>query len=117
MPVDITIDVRETVLPHFEKALQAEGERPYYRAAMFYFENDLGIDRAAELMAQAVEARPDSFPLLYRHALILEAKGDIAGAVAAAEKSKELTAKVEGAELREEYLRLNDALLSRLRNR
>lgn len=114
VPVELTIDVRETVLPLFEKALQADEDRPYFQAAMFYFGNDLGIDRAAELMAKALEARPDSFPLIYRYALILEKKGDTEGARAAAERSKKIAAELPGEELREEYLRLNDAILDRL---
>ncbi len=114
VPVPIDIDVRETVLPLFEEALAADGDRPYFRAAMFYFENDLDIDRAAELMAKALEARPDSFPMLYRYALILEKKGDVKGARDAAERSKKIAAELPGEELREEYLRLNDMILGRL---
>lgn len=115
VPVEIGIDVRQTVLPHFEEALKGEGDRPYYRAAMFFFENDLDIDRAVELMQKALEARPDSFPMLYRLALMLEKKGDTAGAIAAVERSLESTAKIEGEELRDEYTRLNNTLLERLR--
>lgn len=115
VPVPITIDVSQTVVPHMEEALKSADEPPYFRAAMFLFENNLDIDRAAELMAKSVEARPDSFPLLYRYALILEKKGDREGAIAAAERSLKATAEVPGDELRHEYLRLNRAVLDRLR--
>jgi hypothetical protein len=51
--------------------------------------------------------------MLYRLALILERKGDIAGAKAAAEQSLSGTATV-GEELKAEYTRLNTDLLKRL---
>ncbi len=114
VPVDITIDVRETVLPQLEAALKAEGDRPYYRAAMFFFENDVDVNRAAELMAKALESRPNSFPMLYRYSLILERKGDREGAIAAAERSMKSAAETPGTELREEYDRLNRVVLNRL---
>lgn len=114
VPVRLAVDVRTTVVPQLEAALQAEGRRPYFRAAMFYFENDLDLDRAAELMALALEGNPGHVGLLHRQALILEKKGDRAGALAAAERSLAAAAAA-GDELRAEYTRLNAALLERLR--
>jgi Protein of unknown function (DUF2911) len=114
VPVQIEIDVRATAVPQLEAALQVEGRRPYFLAAMFYFENDLDIDRAAALMALAVDANPTHIGMLYRQALILERKGDRAGAIAAAESSLAGAASA-AEELRAEYTRLNTALLDRLR--
>lgn len=115
VPVRITVDVRATVVPRLEAALRGEGRKPYFQAAMFYFENDLDLDRAAELMALALQASPDHIGMLYRQALILEKKGDTAGAIAVAEHSLAGARQEKGAELREEYIRLNTALLGRLR--
>ncbi len=115
VPVPISIDVKATVVPQLEAALRAEGRRPYFQAAMFYFENDLDIDRAAELIALALEANPGHIGMLYRQALILERKGDRQGAITAAESSLK-GASAAAAPLREEYLRLNTALLTRLRS-
>jgi hypothetical protein len=115
VPVRIAIDIEATVVPQLEAALQAEGRRPYFLAAMFYFENDLDIERAAELMALAVEANPTHIGMLYRQALILERKGDLPGAIAAAERSLSGAASA-SRELRDEYTRLNTALLARLRS-
>jgi len=114
VPVPIAIDVRATVVPKLEAALKADGRKPYFLAAMFYFENNLDIDRAAELMELAVRANPRHIGMLYRQALILERKGDRAGAIAAAERSFK-GAQTSGAQLKEEYTRLNTALLDRLR--
>ncbi len=112
--IPLAIDVETTVVPRLEAALRgSEGRKLYFRAAMFYFENDLDLDRAAELMALAVEGAPEHLGMLYRQALILERKGDVEGAIAAAEKSLDL-ARESGQELRDEYIRLNGAVLKRL---
>lgn len=113
IPVKIKIDLKTTVLPELEALLQSDGRRPYFLAAMFYYENNLGIDRAAELMALAINDNPGHIGMLYRQALILERKGDIAGAKAAAEQSLSGTVAV-GPELQAEYTRLNNDLLARL---
>ena len=52
--------------------------------------------------------------MLYRQGLILAKKGDKAGALAAAQKSKELASDQSG-ELKEEYYRLNNALIASLK--
>ncbi len=114
LPIQIDIDVRTTAVPRIEAALQVPGRRPYFAAAMFYFENDLDIDRAAELIAQAIAESPDHLGMLYRQALILAKKGDRVGATAAAEKSL-AGAAASSPQLREEYRRLNTALLEKLR--
>lgn len=112
--LQIEIDLQKTVIPQLEDALRSEGRRPYFLAAMFYFENNIDINRAAELMTAAVEQNPNHLGMLYRLALILERKGDITGAIAAAEKSQAEATKA-NPELRDEYTRLNTALLARLR--
>lgn len=114
VPVRLEIDVAATAVPQVEAALQAEGRKPYFAAAMFYFENDLDIGRAAELMALAVAQSPDHIGMLHRQALILARKGDREGAIAAAEKSLAV-AESAAPQLREEYRRLNGALLEKLR--
>jgi hypothetical protein len=115
VPVRLEIDVRATVVPRLEEALQAEGRRPYFQAAMFYFENGLDLTRAAELMNLALEQSQGHIGMLYRLGLILERKGDVAGAIAAAEASLAGAASA-APELKQEYTRLNGALLDRLRS-
>ena len=113
VPLRIEIDLQKTVVPQIEAALASAERKPYFRAAMFYYENDLDIDRAAELMQKALEANPDHIGMRYRQALILEKKGDFAGARQAAELS--LAGAMEaGPELKREYTRLNTLLLERL---
>jgi len=112
--VRIEVDVVGQMVPKIQAAMAADGRKPYFLAAMFYFENDLDLDQAAAWMRAALAEQPGHIGMLHRLALILAKKGDIAGAIAAATESLE-GAKKSGRELREEYTRLNTALLSRLR--
>jgi hypothetical protein len=80
---------------------------------MFYFENGLDLEKAAEWIGAAVTEAPDHIGMLHRQALILEKKGDRAGALAAAQKSLDGAARAP-AELRAEDTRLNTALIERL---
>jgi len=112
--IPLSIDLKATVLPKLEESVSQRENRPYFRAAMFYFENDLDINRAAELMALAIKDNPSHLGMLYRQALILEKKGDIAEAIAASEKSL-AEAKKASKELSEEYIKLNTELLKRLK--
>ena len=116
VPIHITINIENTVVPLIEAELAKDGNKPYFRAAMFYFENNLDINRAAELMKKALEQTPDHIGMLYRLALILERQGDIEGAIDAAQRSLELSSKA-NRELLEEYTKLNTAILTRLTNR
>ena len=116
VPVAIGVDVVAQVVPKIRAAMQSEGRKPYFLAAMFYFENDLDLDQAAAWMAAALAGQPDHIGMLYRQALILEKKGDIAGALAAAERSL-AGAETSPRELREEYIRLNTPLIARLRKK
>ncbi len=114
VPIQIDIDLKKTVLPALEASLKTGERKPYFRAAMFYFENDLDINRAAELMSLAIKENPKHLGMLYRQALILERQGDKKGAVEASERSlKEAQSAAE--ELRKEYVKLNTELLGRLR--
>ena len=114
VPIQLSVDLKTTVLPQLEESLTKEGRRPYFRAAMFYFENDLDINRAAELMQLAIDENPNHLGMLYRQALILEKKGDKTGAIAASEKSLAEAQKA-SKELKEEYTKLNTILLARLK--
>ena len=113
VPVRIGVDVVAQVVPRIEAAMQGDGPKPYFRAAMFYFENDLDIDQAAEWITAAVAENPRHIGMLHRQALILAKQGNIAGALEAARRSM-AGAVGAGAELEAEYTRLNQALIDRL---
>jgi Protein of unknown function (DUF2911) len=113
VPVVIGVDVVGLTVPRIQAAMRAEGKKPYFLAAMFYYENGLDIDQAAAWMALALADSPGHIGMLHRQALILEKKGDRAGALAAARASL-AGAETSGRELREEYTRLNQAVIDRL---
>ena len=111
--VKIDTDVVAELQPKIEAAMAAEGKKPYFSAAMFYYENNLDRKQAAEWMDAAIAANPDAFYMIYRKGLILAKMGDKAGALAAAQKSLEMSKKQKGA-IRDEYVRLNEALIAKL---
>ncbi len=117
VPVAVTLDVKSTLVPQIEAVMAAGEQLPpnvSARAAMYYLENHLDLKKAAAWMDAAIAAQPDAFYLVYRKALIHEAMGDKAGAIATAQKSLEAAQKAPSPALRDEYVGLNQALIDRL---
>lgn len=116
VPVEITVDVKSTLVPQIEAVMASGGDKlPYFSAAMYYFENNIDLKKAAAWMDAAIAAQPDAFYMVYRKALILEKMGDKAGAIATARKSLEAAQKDDNVNLREEYVSLNQSLIDRLK--
>lgn len=114
VPVKLGVDVVSVLEPQIEAVMASDApKKPYAQAAMFYGDHNLHLPEAATWMDAAIAAQPDAFYLLYHKAIILEKMGDKAGAEAAARQSMALAAKQTGPE-KDEYLRLNEALLARL---
>ena len=114
VPVKLEVDVSSTLVPQIEAIMaSAETKKPYFQSAMFYLEHNLDLKKAAAWMDAAIAADPKAFYLMYRKGLILEKMGDKAGALAAAQASLDLAAKASGS-IKEEYTRLNEALIARL---
>lgn len=116
--VPITIDTVGMLAPQIESAIKAQ-EKPnamlYFSSAMFYLENNHDLPKALEWVNAAIATRPGQMWMVYRKGLILEKMGDKAGAKAAAEESLAMAEKEKPGELRDEYMRLNKALLARLK--
>jgi len=114
VPIAVKVDLVGQLVPQIEAAMAADSDnKPYFAAAMFYYENDLDLDLAADWMASAVAAQPGQVWMVYRQGLILAKKGDQAGARAAAESALALAKQAPGS-LGEEYQRLSEALLASL---
>jgi len=114
VPVKIEVDVVTTLVPQIEALMaSAESKKPYVPAAMFYYEHNLDLKKAVGWMDAAIAAEPDAFYYVYRKALILEKMGDKENAIATAKASIEGASKAKGA-IRDEYIRLNNAILARL---
>jgi hypothetical protein len=112
--VQIKTDVVAMLVPKIQAAMAAEGKKPYFQAAMFYYEHDLDMKLAAQWMTEACKERPDTFWMVYRQGLILAKAGDKMAAMDAANRSMELADKIGGATAAE-YKRLNEALIAGLK--
>ncbi len=115
VPVSIVADTQAVLIPQIEAAMASDAEqKPYFQAAMYLYSKGVKLQQAAEWITKAAEAQPNAFWLSYRQGLVLEAAGDKAGALAAAEKSLAVAQTQQG-EIKEEYTRLNEALIARLK--
>jgi hypothetical protein len=114
VPVTLGVDVVGIVVPKIDVAMAAPGKKPYMQAALFYLDHKLDLDTANRWIDAAIAEQPDFFPLFYQKARILAAKGDRAGAEAAARHSIELVSKT-GGPAKDEYTRLNEALIAGLK--
>lgn len=116
VPVKIEVDVVSKLKPQIEAVMASDAaKKPYFPAAMFYYENGGDLKKAAEWMDAAIKEQPGAFYMVYRKGLILAKMGDKAGALAAAKASREAAAKSDTPSLRDEYIRLNDALIASLK--
>jgi DUF2911 family protein len=114
VPVEIDTEVVAKVKPQIEAAMAGSGEKPYFAAAMFYYENDLDMKLAKEWIEEAAKKQPDAVWIAYRKGLILKKAGDKEGALAAAQQARELASKADG-ELKAEYTRLSENLIASLK--
>ena len=56
VPIHLTLDLVSELQPKIEAAMSGEGERkPYYQAAMFYYDHGLDLQKAKTWIAAAVK--------------------------------------------------------------
>ena len=109
VPIHLKLDLVSELEPKIEEAMSAPGKnKPYYPAAMFYYEHGLDLHKAKEWISKANE----TYYICYLKAEILAKLGDKEGAIAAAKRSSELAGKSPGAS---GYLKLNDDLIASLK--
>ena len=114
VPVKIEIDLVGMLMPRIKAAMAGEGKKPYFPAAMFYYEHDIDLKTAALWIDEAVKEQPDAMWIVYRKGLILKKAGDKDGAMAAAKQALELASKADG-EMKAEYTRLSENLIASLK--
>jgi hypothetical protein len=115
VPVMISADTQHALIPEIEAVMASDAaKKPYFQAAMYLYSKDENLAKAADWIAIAAEQQPNAFWITHRQGLVLAALGDKAGAIAAAEKSLASAQQAEG-EIKEEYTRLNQALITRLK--
>lgn len=114
VPVELDTDLVAKLKPQIEAVMAGSGEKPYFAAAMFYYENDLDMNLAKTWIVEAAKKQPDAVWIVYRKGLILKKAGDKDGAMAAAKQALELASKAEG-EMKAEYTRLSENLIASLK--
>jgi hypothetical protein len=114
VPIELDTDVVGKIKPQIEAAMAGGDEKPYFAAAMFYYENDLDMNLAKEWIEAAAKKQPDAVWIIYRKGLILKKAGDKEGAMTAAKQARELASKADG-ELKAEYTRLSETLIASLK--
>ncbi|HWC59012.1 MAG TPA: DUF2911 domain-containing protein [Verrucomicrobiae bacterium] len=112
VPIRLTLDLVGELQPKIEAAMAAEGgNKPYYQAAIFYYDHNLDLQKAKTWIEAATKSN-ETYYTMNLKARILAKLGDKEGAIAAANRSSELARKSEGAS---GYLKLNEDLISSLK--
>lgn len=113
VPLKIEVDVIAPVRMQIEAAMASGAKLPaatYFNAALFYFDNNLDLNKAKAWITEATAGDAPAFYMVHLKAKILAKLGDKAGAIAAARQS---IAAAEGA-AKAEYIRLNEAIIASL---
>jgi hypothetical protein len=118
VPIKVEVDLVGMFVPQVEALMNSEEpKKPYFSAAMFYYENNLDLKKAAAWMDAAIAETPNQMWMIYRKGLIHAKMGDKAGALAAAQQSLDLVQSDTKSppSLKDEYTRLNNALIASLK--
>jgi hypothetical protein len=107
----IETDLVAVLVPKIKAAMAAEGKKPYFPAAMFYYEHDLDLKQAIAWMDEAIKETPGAVWIVYRKGLIQAKAGDKKGALASGQEALGL-AKKAGGSAGVEYTRLSEALIA-----
>jgi hypothetical protein len=111
VPIHVEIELTSKLVPQIEAVMASDAkQKPYYQAAMFYYDHDQDLQKASKWVDAAVAERETDY-IVYLKAKILAKLGDKAGALAAAKRSSELA--VAGKD--SGYVKLNEDLISSLK--
>lgn len=111
VPIKLEVDLSSKLVPQIEAAMASDAkQKPYYQAAMYYFDHNLDLKKASQWIDAAV-ADHETYYTVHLKAQILAKLGDKDGAIAAAKHSSELAVKANETG----YTKLNDDLISSLK--
>lgn len=108
--IPIVANVQEKIKASIEAAMLTD-KKPYWQAAQFYNDYEKNSAKAIENVTKALEENPKAYWMWLFKAKAQQETGDIAGARESSNKSLEL-AKAEG---NDDYVRMNQALLKKLK--
>lgn len=110
--VPVTADIDAKVMAQIDEQMNGDGEKkPYFQAAMYYLEGGKDMNQALTWFDKAVEQNPDAFYMHYNRARCLSKLGKKQEALAAAQKSMELSKKAKS----DDYVALNEKLIASLK--
>jgi hypothetical protein len=105
--IPISTDVDARVMANIDKAMQGE-KKPYYFAAIYYYNHDKDLHKALTWMQEREKAQPNAYNVKYWIGKIQLKLGDKAGAIASANAGLKLAL----AEPNPEYIRMNKEVLA-----
>jgi hypothetical protein len=110
VPIKMEIALTSKLVPQIEAVMTSDAkQKPYFPAAVFYYEHGQDLQKAKQWIEAAV-AQNEAYYTVHWKAKILAKLGEKDSAIAAAKRSKELAEKAnDGA-----YVKMNDDLLSSL---
>ena len=111
VPIKVQLDLTSKLVPQIEAVMAAEGgQKPYYQAAMFYYDHGQDLEQAKKWVNAAIAQR-DAHYIEHLKAKILAKLGDKEGAIAAAKLSTELAIKANDTG----YVKMNEDLIASLK--
>jgi hypothetical protein len=111
VPIKFEVDLTSQLVPQIEALMASDAQqKPYYQAAMFYYDHGQDLQKASKWVDAAIAEREAHY-IVYLKAKILAKLGDKDGAIAAAKRSSELAVKANDPD----YVKLNDDLISSLK--
>jgi len=110
VPVKLEIELISKLVPQIEAVMASEEKhKPYYQAAMFYYDHGQDLEKARKWVDAAMAEREAHY-IVHLKAKILAKLGDKEGAIAAAKRSIELATKANDTG----YVKLNEDLIASL---
>jgi hypothetical protein len=111
VPIKVEMDVVSKLLSQIDTVMASDvTNKPYFQAAMFYYDHDRDLKKASEWVDAAIKQN-DAFYMVHLKAKILAKLGDKDGAIAAAKHSIELATAAKN----QDYVKLNNDLISSLK--
>jgi hypothetical protein len=110
VPIQLGAELTSKLVPQIEEVMaSADGRKPYYPAAAFYFDHGQDLQKARKWVDAAIAER-EAYYIVHLKAKILAKLGDKEGAIAAAKRSTELAKEAKDSA----YVRLNETLIASL---
>jgi hypothetical protein len=108
--VPIKTEIDANIMAQIDNAINKDN-RPYYNAAMYYFENGKDLNKALDWFNKATEQNPKAFFMFYQKARCQAKLGKKQDAIATAQKSIALSKEAGNAD----YVALNEKLIASLK--